>query len=364
MFVFRKEDIPADPVFPAELEKLGQIRKIVDPAQPFQFKINRNDRWNEVQREAMNACIRDIVYSRLRDLGLGTLRLPLMSGAARPHVPIMVSKNLSSASRIVAVFGEPVQDLGIWAYRTIGGDDGINVGSAVSLAKAVLGDDNGDTALVLANTGQLVWYCGGRKAMTLQSWLALPRPTAADPPMMMSSRNKIPGHHDWQAHVESVFDEVLAARGRLVRKDAKIDIIGLADGGLGVVRYLARNWDSWRPYVSAICLSNPMHDVYLDLPDREENGMRDPSSFSSFVSSRCRAYVLSDQPLGVPVSGFREHGCNCYSSGELLHIECIMPRAWGHMLEWLAMAHDDQGYGEAELEIREVDEGEDDGEAF
>jgi hypothetical protein len=107
-----------------------------------------------------------------------------------------------------------------------------------------------------------------------------------------------------------------------------------------------------------------MHDLYLDLPDREENGMRDPSSFSSFVSSRCRAYVLSDQPLGVPVPGFREHGCNCYSSGESLHIECIMPRAWGHMLEWLAMAHDDQGYGEAELEIREADEGEDDGETF
>ncbi|EAU32341.1 predicted protein [Aspergillus terreus NIH2624] len=147
MFVFRKEDIPADPVFPAELEKLGQIRKIVDPAQPFQFKINRNDRWNEVQREAMNACIRDIVYSRLRDLGLGTLRLPLMSGAARPNVPIMVSKNLSSASRIVAVFGEPVQDLGIWAYRSIGGDDGINVGSAVSLAKAVLGSTEPSTTM-------------------------------------------------------------------------------------------------------------------------------------------------------------------------------------------------------------------------
>jgi hypothetical protein len=81
MFVYRKEDLPKDPVFPAELDKLGyalpqsfsraglaansarnsyfmndndQIRRISDPEQEFQFKINRNPRWNELQREAMN----------------------------------------------------------------------------------------------------------------------------------------------------------------------------------------------------------------------------------------------------------------------------------------------------------------------
>ena len=31
-----------------------QIRKISDPKQEFLFKINKNDRWNEMQREAMN----------------------------------------------------------------------------------------------------------------------------------------------------------------------------------------------------------------------------------------------------------------------------------------------------------------------
>lgn len=82
MFVFGREDLPADPVFPAELDKLGsvqvqpfssgareltrlskssyfinesdQIRKISDPSQEFQFKINKNERWNQVQRGAMN----------------------------------------------------------------------------------------------------------------------------------------------------------------------------------------------------------------------------------------------------------------------------------------------------------------------
>lgn len=31
-----------------------QIRKITRPNEEFQFKINRNPRWNEAQREAMN----------------------------------------------------------------------------------------------------------------------------------------------------------------------------------------------------------------------------------------------------------------------------------------------------------------------
>jgi len=181
-----------------------------------------------------------------------TLRLPLtITGPNEPHVPILVSANLRTASRIIVVFGEPIQDLGIWAYRSIG-TNGINAGSAVSLAEHVLYQQQkscqkettaernqlSDTALVLANTGQLVWHAAGRKAITMPTWLALPRRSAVDPPQTMTERNKIRGNENWQEHVECVFGEILAARGRLVRADAKIDIVGVAEGGLGVVRYL------------------------------------------------------------------------------------------------------------------------------
>jgi hypothetical protein len=59
--------------------------------------------------------------------------------------------------------------------------------------------------------------------------------------MQMTRRNKIPRNSNWQEHVECVFEDVLAARGRLISEDAKIDIIGVAEGGLGAVRYLAKN---------------------------------------------------------------------------------------------------------------------------
>lgn len=188
---------------------------------------------------------------------MSEFRLPVNAGPKEQHVPILISSNLNTAKRIVVVFGEPIQDLGIWAYRTIG-TESISTGSAISFAKAVLyqhkgqdheqgskgGEHQADTALVLANTGQLIWHCGSATAMTQPTWLALPRESAVDPPMQMTRRNKIPRNSKWQEHVECVFEEVLATRGQMIREDAKIDIIAVSEGGLAVVRYLARNCES------------------------------------------------------------------------------------------------------------------------
>lgn len=74
--------------------------------------------------------------------------------------------------------------------------------------------------------------------------------------------------------------------------------------------------------------------------------LANPDSFTAFVSSRCIAYVLSPDELGKLQIGYRSHGCNCYSSGETLNSECILPRAWPHMLSWLDKVYRDRGYAE------------------
>jgi hypothetical protein len=91
-----------------------------------------------------------------------------------------------------------------------------------------------------------------------------------------------------------------------------------------------------------MCLAEPLHSSY----DLEEDDLTNPASFAAFVSSRCRGYVLSDKLVGDRVTGYRDHGCNCYSSGEALNAECIMPMAWRHMLDWLDLAHADRNYAE------------------
>lgn len=74
--------------------------------------------------------------------------------------------------------------------------------------------------------------------------------------------------------------------------------------------------------------------------------LTDPQSFTAFLASRGRAYVMSSDEVGKFQSGYPEHGCNCYASGEELNAECIMPHAWRDMLVWLDMLYLNSDYAE------------------
>ena len=169
------------------------------------------------------------------------MRLPLNRSATEPHVPILVSKNIfpqAQPDRIIVVFGEATQDLGVWAYRAI--HDGINHGSAVGLAKHVLGEKHKENVgLIIANTGQLIWHCASRHAVTQQTWQALLRPSAVWGQPTMSGRNKIDGNNDWYEHVQYIFNAILW--GLINGKSTRLDIIGMSEGGHAAIRHLQRN---------------------------------------------------------------------------------------------------------------------------
>lgn len=181
-----------------------QIRSIANPDKEFNFFISKNDRVNEMQREAMNSmsctagfysylslmhthsvCIRKIVLERLEASGLGIVHVPLGTPKDEPHIPILASSEISKKQRVIVVLGEGNQDLGIWAYRTVG-QKSINQGSAMDFVKdlqnykaarssssASASGNEGAPGVIIANLGQLVWYRGGRRAMTLITWRAL-----------------------------------------------------------------------------------------------------------------------------------------------------------------------------------------------
>ena len=104
----------------------------------------------------------------------------------------------------------------------------------------------------------------------------------------------------------------------------------------------------WQDRISAICLSAPYHELH-ELQPRE---------FASFISTRCRAYLLSEKPLDQPVPGGIQFGCSCYSSGEPLNAESIMPSAWMAMLKWLSMLHMNRDYEEVEVVFSDDTDGE------
>jgi hypothetical protein len=247
MFRRLSSSLPKDPLIPKDLAALGyfineddQIRQIKHPDQKYQYQVNRNERVNEMHKEAMNSCIQSIVLDRLNDLHLEKVRLPLGASSTHEHVPILVSKDLRQKKRVIIVFGERNQDLGIFSYRVIG-NDAINQGSAVDFVTAVnqIPEIEDTRGIIITNPGQLLWYRGEGRAITFNEWMSLPRTSAVHDALEMdASKCTVPGNRDYREHVQYIFEHVMR---ELVSENVKFELIGLESTGHAMVNYLAGN---------------------------------------------------------------------------------------------------------------------------
>jgi hypothetical protein len=182
-----------------------------------------------------------IIQDRLRVLGLETVRLPLGAGENDKHVPILVSKDIQTKDRVIVFLGERQMEPGVLSWRVIG-EAGVRHGSLVDFVDAVL---NGPTptaqhsspGIIVANPCQLLWFRGGSRAVSHNEWMDLPRPTAVSEAMRQDRvKNYIEHNRDYREHVHYIFDHVLP---KLVRKDAKIDLIGVEYAASAALEYLA-----------------------------------------------------------------------------------------------------------------------------
>lgn len=199
-------------------------------------------------------CIRQIVFERLLASSLTITRLPLGASATGKHVPILTSSHLSTAKRIIIYIGESLQDLGIFAYRVIG-QDSIASGSAIDFVNNVKSSSRDDPGLIIANPGQLLWYCRGKQAVSQSTWNALPSKTAVTLPMKpLEAKNRIQSNYGLDEHVSYIFDKAV---GNLVNnKEVTINIIAIGDGGLAMFDYLNHTWDKWADRVQAIAVGS------------------------------------------------------------------------------------------------------------
>ncbi len=227
----------------------------------------------------MNACIRSNLSDRFTNAGLIVQRLSRstpISSPFEPHIPILTTTNLFTASRVLVYFGESCQDLGVLAYRTIG-ISSLASGSIINLISAIRAREAPsstnkveETAIVIANPGQLIWYRRGARAVTSVSWKMLPRKTATDPSMVIDeARNRVQGHKDKEEHLRSVMTFV---KGH-INDGAKLEIIAAGDGVAAVVNFLDEDWNEWGGRVSAICacldLASGMVDYIRDKEFRD-----------------------------------------------------------------------------------------------
>ena len=178
--------------------------------------------------------IRSIITDRLLGMGMHFMTIPKDS---RKQFPILVSGNIDTAPRVVVFFGEIIEDLGMFSYRDAC-DDGISFGSIIGFAKGLLGENARDShnALILANAGQNVWYNAGWSPMSVESYRAQHRASAVVRERPLSGRNDVIGNRSIDEHVQNIFEQVLLRGG--FRVGARIDIIGLSEGGSAAMTYL------------------------------------------------------------------------------------------------------------------------------
>ncbi|KAK8024110.1 hypothetical protein PG993_012176 [Apiospora rasikravindrae] len=316
--------LPKDPEFPSDLEGLGyfinekdEIRSNENPDNYFKFFLTRNPRHNERQRYAMNESCEKEVHTRLEALGLEKVLLPLgTASSSEPHVPIFASADLKTKSRVVLIFGETFQDLGVLAHR-----------SPVLKTTPPPG-------IIIANLGQLIWSPELKRPLCQVSAEAAPMPSAVHGGMLITDeKNRVAENRTAKDHVRYIFEKVVPA---YTRADAALDIIGLGDGADIVEDYLdwGVTWARLQGRVRCFAILGGFQSVDEMQCD----------SFKTFLREKACAWVIASDPLGTLISGpdgnphtttFTRHGCPVYSGGEPYYIECLLIKARTAVLDWL-----------------------------
>lgn len=204
---------------------------------------------------------------RLSYLGLNCVHLPKFATDKPngPHVPILAPapETLKTRKRVIVLVNDTVQDLGILAYRQLQRELGINGGSVVNFVKEIikrsstdnaaekdadifkdgykLEDDSTTPALIIMNTGQLLYSHKYDQAMTMRSWSAMPRKSIAhDMIRIDEEENHVAGHRTAKEHVKTVFDQVICNPER-VAADAEVYVIAIEDGSENILKLLAED---------------------------------------------------------------------------------------------------------------------------
>ncbi|KAI0883667.1 Arb2 domain-containing protein [Annulohypoxylon maeteangense] len=370
MFRRKWSGLPKDPHFPVDMKELGyfineddEVRAIDNPNNYFKFFLNRNPRWNERQRFAMNMAIQGVIWERLEKLGMKKELLPLgTEDTTKPHVPIFVSKDIASASRVVVIFGETHQDLGVLAHRVIGGQGGVNKGSMVSIVSALQqqscsSTDMSPPGIILANTAELIWWPEGTRTLARVAFDGVPMKSAVHNGNLITDANLVEGNENTMRHISYMFKHVIP---HFVDDAATIDIIGVGDGADCVEKYLdlLTKQDEWKNRIKCLALVGGLVPAY-ELQNEE--------FVKVILRNRARAYATSTEPVGMVLSGpdgnpktrtFTEQGCPVFSSGSDHYTELTLIMARDIVLDWLqevAMTPEGEEYLNPEYHVTFAD---------
>lgn len=291
---------------------------------------------------------------------------------------VLATDDLATADRVLLFVGETAQDLGILAHRVVGGGGGIDHGSIVAMVQQVRGTDTQKTdpppAILIANPGEIFWWPEARRALSLPACEGMPRPSAAHlPPRRMPGQNVVPGHETADAHIASVFEDLLgpakapakapveAPAQAHTRDDEKtaaaascrrITAIAIAGGADALEAFLDHpdRWRRWGPHMDSLAVLGGLYEEHHIKTD----------AFRSFLRQRGRAYIASEAPVDTPVAGpdgndqavrATRFGCPVHSAGTTWLTELMFVEVQAAILAWGQAVARDRDYVNPQIGI-------------
>ncbi|KAK5107751.1 hypothetical protein LTR62_000727 [Meristemomyces frigidus] len=321
--------------------KIPGVQKASCAPEFFDFLDTENERANETRKESFHHGIKDAMIDKLRELGIKPLYL--YEGGQDwlkpdgPHITVLASTliTLKQKQDVVVVVNELKQDLGVFAYRLLAREGGLDEGSVVGLVKKLrhMVADDGITPIIempemllegasyrkptplhkaiealrlggtidkrstpgflFLNPGELLYSHEQNRNMSQAAWLARPRDNALTPAHEINDQaNRVPGHETAAAHVRTIFNNVIP---NVCKEDVRLYIIGLADGGETVLKYLddtlvKDHHDPVANKVEAMVLTEPTHDPA---------SLKSPQLIRFLEAGGARSFVLSDKRKGL-----------------------------------------------------------------
>ncbi|KAF2861518.1 hypothetical protein K470DRAFT_206446, partial [Piedraia hortae CBS 480.64] len=250
-------DLPKDPVYPADLKELGFKQTDdghfvnIETGEYFAYRHTNNDRANEVRREAMTQCIRSAVFEALKEFDIKPLYChgdTYSETADGPAVPILTTsrQSLKAKREVVMLVGEYNHDLGIFAYRLLMNEGGMEEGSVIGLLKQLqtLARPPG---VIIFNPGQLLYSHKEKQAMSQTSWLARNKESALHEHYRIHPvHNYVTGHTTPNEHVATVLKYVVP---EITHEGAKLYTIAISDGCENMLKaidvQLEEDSDAW-----------------------------------------------------------------------------------------------------------------------
>lgn len=280
-----------------------EIRSIKDPDSYFKFYINKNQRINQRQRfEFDRTCnpdfrlnyfpnhvkssdaLQGIIHERLEAQGLQKIPLPLGTPASEPHVPVFTTPDLASKSRIVLIFGEPTQMLGLIAGRVANGPGGIEKGSMVSVVREIQKQacsktDPSPPGIIIANPGEVYWWLEGSRSLTVSDSASIPLPSLVHSGRQYVKENIVSGHETSERHVEAVFSTLSA----MMKSDTKISLVAIGQSCDLIMKFLdsEENWKAWQGNLDSMLLLGTVYPVDHLKNDRLRDFLEKVSSLGS-----------------------------------------------------------------------------------